>query len=215
MNSYAQEFQSHGITRIPNVLDASTCALLSNYIRLKARTRRNIRKGTDPLSGVHREYADPLFETLLDQLTPTFEHATGLDLWPTLSFCYHYATGNALHPHKDRSSCEIVAGLCIGADPEFVAQNGTWPLQIMGANNLDLNFGDALVFRGHTMQHWRDVFAGKWFVSAILGYVDKNGPYAFQKFDQRKQLGLAHVGMTAWYLGVLRAKLRSILGKYR
>lgn len=195
-------FKEHGIVKIANVLDPKTCKLLADYICLKAKTRTNIRRG-DALSGVHREYGDPLMEILLEQLTPTVEAATGLKLWPTLSFYYHYSHGNALAPHKDRSSCEIVAGLCIGSDPEFSSSNSQWPLLIKGVAPIPLNFGDILVFKGHTMEHWRDRFSGTWFASAIFGFVDQNGPYAFQKYDQRKGLGEKHIGMTAWYLGHL------------
>lgn len=207
-------FQMHGVVKVPEALDRNTCDLLTNYIRLKAKSKRNVRKGNDPLSGVHREYGDPMMETLLSQFTPIVEQATGLRLWPTLSFCYHYTNGNILAPHKDRSSCEIVAGLCLGADPDFISSNKSWPLQISGVDNIDLDYGDMIIFRGHSMEHWRDRFNGQWFVSAILGYVDQNGPYAFQKFDQRAMLGVKHVGMTAWYLGVLKAKLRTMIKDY-
>lgn len=207
-------FKTHGVVKVPSVLDSNTCDLLTNYIRLKAITKRKVRNGNDPLSGVHREYGDPMMETLLSRFTPVVEQATGLQLWPTLSFCYHYTNGNILTPHTDRSSCEIVAGLCLGADQEFRDNNKSWPLQIAGVENIELDYGDMLIFRGHKMQHWRDRFNGQWFVSAILGYVDQNGPYAFQKFDQRAHLGAKHVGMTTWYLGVLKDKLRTIIKNY-
>lgn len=201
-------FQQQGVITVPGVFDRKTCNLLADYVRLKAQTKSNIRTGSDPLTGVHREYADPLMETILAQLTPTVEEATGLELWPTLSFCYHYTTGNILAPHKDRSSCEIVAGLCIGADAEFKQQHVTWPLRIKDVDPILLNYGDLLIFRGHSMQHWRERFEGQWFVSAIFGYVNKHGPHAYQKYDQRAALGTPHIGMTKWYLGVLKAKLR-------
>jgi hypothetical protein len=200
-------FQQHGFVKVPAVLDPDLCELISSYLRLKASTKVKVRRGNDPLSGIHREYADPLMETLLSQYLPIVEQATGLALWPTLSFSYHYVNGNVLQPHKDRECCEIVAGLCIGADEKYKHTNKPWPLQIKGVNTIDLNYGDMLIFKGHTMEHWRDVFTGEWFVSAIFGYVDQNGPYAYQKFDQRKALGHKHIGMLAWMLGLLKARL--------
>lgn len=205
------DFKTCGVTKLSGVLDLATCADLSKYICQQATQNSQIRKGGDPLAGVHRAYADPRFEKLLIQLLPLVEKATGLELWPTLSFCYHYTHGNVLTPHKDRSSCEIVAGICIGADPEYQQQAKTWPLLLKDMPEVDLNYGDMLIFRGHQTEHWREQFTGQWFVSAILGYVDKNGPFAFQKYDQRSELGAKHVGMTAWYWGVLRAKLKAIL----
>ena len=69
-----------------------------------------------------------------------------------------------------------------------------------------LEIGDVLIFKGHETEHWREVFSGNWFSSAIFGYVDKNGPFAFQKYDQRAALGKPHVGMFRWSLQCLIQK---------
>ncbi len=211
MQNCAVEFKNTGVTKVSAALDKAQCDLIANYVRLKALSKVKIRSGQDPLSGIHREYADPLFETLMEQLRPQVEAATGLSLWSTLSFCYHYTHGNVLNPHTDRNSCEIVAGLCIGADPQFVANKQSWPLHLKDSPPIDINFGDMLIFRGSDIEHWRERFTGVWFVSAILGYVDQNGPHAYLKYDQRKALGHKHIGMTRWYMGVLKQKLRSTL----
>lgn len=199
---------------IQHALSKEVCALLSDYANFKAAVKPNIRK--DGLKNVHREYGDPMMEMLLDKLTPLMEEATGLALWPTLSFYYTYAHGNELTAHKDRSSCQIVAGLCIGADQEFKDKHGTWPLVLNvdgKAESVALDYGDILIFRGNETEHWRDVFKGKWFISAIFGYVDKNGPFAFQKFDQRQSLGRPHVGMFHWLYGSLKNQLKQWLSK--
>ena len=189
---------------IKNALSAETCELLSHYARLKAAVKPNIRTGKDPLTAIHREYGDPLMEVLLNQFTPLIEEATGLELWPTLSFYYTYKKGNQLLPHKDRSSCEWVAALCIGADEVFKNTSGTWPLMINHngkAEAINVNYGDILLFKGHEIEHWREPFTGDWFISAIFGYVSQKGPFAFQKYDQRKALGKPHVGMFRWMYG--------------
>lgn len=197
---------------IKNVLSKDVCELLANYANFKASLKSNTKK--DALANVHREYSDCLMETLLAKLTPVVEKATGLELWPTLSFYYTYKNGNDLKKHKDRSSCQIVAGLCIGADTEFNSTHGTWPLLL----NLDgktesiaLDFGDIVIFNGSETEHWRNQFTGTWFVSAIFGFVDKHGPFAFQKFDQRKALGKPHVGMFNWTYGCIKNNVKRVL----
>lgn len=196
---------------VKNALSVEICNLLADYARLKCAIRPNIHKHQDPLANIHREYGDTLMEVLLEKLKPQVEAALGLELWPTLSFYYTYAKGNELKPHKDRSSCEYVAGLYIGADEQYLKSQGSWPL-VMNcegkAEAVDLNIGDLVIFKGHETEHWREVFTGDWFVSAIFAYVDKKGSYAFQKFDQRKALGKPHVGMFRWYLGCLKQKIR-------
>ena len=199
--------KSHIIVK--NVLSNDLCELLASYANLKATMKSNTRK--DMLKNVHREYGDFMMETLLAKLTPLVEEATGLELWPTLSFYYTYKNGTRLEKHKDKSSCQIVAGLCIGADDEFKKINGKWPL-ILNLNGeiepIDLDYGDMVIFKGHETEHWREGFTGAWFVSAIFAYVDKHGPFAFQKFDQRNALGKPHVGMFHWTYGCIKERLK-------
>ncbi|MGD9592947.1 MAG: hypothetical protein AB7V32_10540 [Candidatus Berkiella sp.] len=200
---------------IKGALSKEICDLLAEYAIFKESVKPNAKKGI--LINVHREYGDPLMETMLNKLTPLIEKETGLSLWPTLSFYYVYKNGHQLQKHKDRSSCQIVAGLCIGADSEFKKDNGQWPL-ILNINGealpISLDYGDILIFKGSETEHWRDAFTGKWFVSAIFGYVDKNGIYAFQKFDQRKSLGRPHVGMFNWSFGYIKNDIKKRLHSF-
>lgn len=203
------DFNQCNFTVINNVISNDVCDLLSNYINFKANLKSNI-KTHDALSGVHREYGDPLMESILTKLTPIVEKATGMELWPTLSFYYRYLKGCQLTPHKDRSSCQIVVSLCIAADDDFKNTEKGWPL-VFKKNGIDhpvtLNYGDAIVFKGYETEHWREKFTGQWFVCAVFGYVDKNGPFCFQKYDQRKQLGKPHIGMLRWLLGCFLNRL--------
>jgi len=204
-------FQQQNYLIVKNVLRPELCQLVSDYALFKASVSQNVRT-KDPLAYVHREYGDPLMEMLLEKLTPTIETALGKSLWPTLSFYYVYRQGHQLTPHKDRSSCQFVASLCIDADSEFKKTHQSWPLFLKAAGQtlpITLNFGDLLIFKGSEQEHWREIFAGSWFVSAIFSYVEKDGPFAFQKFDQRKSLGRPHVGMFRWSLGSLWHQLRS------
>ena len=194
---------------LKSVLSKDTCELLTSYAHFKSAIKPNKKK--DRLKNVHREYSDLMMETLLTKLTPVIEEATGLELWPTLSFYYVYTHGTQLDKHKDRSSCQIVAGLYVGADDEFKQNNGDWPL-ILNSNGqpdpVHLEVGDMVIFNGHETEHWRETFTGTWFVSAIFGYVDKQGPFAFQKFDQRRSLGRQHVGMFNWSYGCIKNQLK-------
>lgn len=203
-------FADNNFTVIKSALNPETCELLANYAKLKADLKPRIWRGKDPLANIHREYGDPMMESLLKHLTPQIEQATKLELWPTLSFYYCYTTGNELAKHKDRDSCEIVAGLCVGADDDYKKSNGSWPLifNVDGTTiPVKLDYGDIVIFRGSELEHWREAFTGKWFVSAIFGYVDKHGDNAYQKFDQRKKLGKPHVGMLKWTIGKIKASL--------
>ncbi|NNM59110.1 MAG: hypothetical protein HKM04_04780, partial [Legionellales bacterium] len=195
---------------IKNIISKDICEFLSSYVIFKSNLKSNIRKN-DALSGVHREYGDLVIEMLLEKITPQIEKATGKELWPTLSFCYLYKKGDKLTPHKDRSSCQFVAGLCIGADPDFKKLPEGWPLIINDdgkPNPIALDYGDMVIFKGHETEHWREAFSGVWFVSAIFGFVEKNSYFNFQKYDQRKMLGKPHVGMFRWYYGCIKNNIK-------
>lgn len=197
---------------IRQAVPADRCAFMTEYALFKATIHPTIRHN-DPIAGTHREYGDPLMDYMLQILTPQIEAATGRSLWPTLSFYYTYRTGAQLAKHFDRSSCQFVASLCVGVDPEFTKTQKTWPLMINCQGKTEavhLAVGDIMVFRGYETEHWREEFQGKWFVSAIFAYVDKQGPLSFQKYDQRKRLGLPHVGMLRWALGCAKARVKAM-----
>lgn len=49
--------------------------------------------------------------------------------------------------------------------------------------------GDALVYSGPEVAHWRDAFAGQSQTQIFLLYVRRNGPNAHLRFDRRPRLG--------------------------
>jgi hypothetical protein len=109
-----------------------------------------------------------------------------------------------------------VAGLCVGADETFKKEHPHegWPLMVNDKENpraIPLNYGDLVIFKGYETEHWREAFSGDWFVSAIFAYVDKNGPLSFQKYDQRKKLGLPHIGMFRWCYGCIKDRVKKSL----
>lgn len=136
-------------------------------------------------------YADPFMESLLEMLRPRFTIESGLDLCPTYSYFRVYKTGDLLKPHTDRPACEISVTLNLGYEPRHV-----WPiwLELAGeARSFALEPGDALLYRGIDLTHWRDAFDGAHAVQVFLHYVDQNGPCKVWKYDGRTSLGIKPV----------------------
>jgi hypothetical protein len=152
---------------------------------------RNFEADTQQVVGAHAKYADPVMETMLLKLLPLMENNTGLELDPTYSFYRVYRPGHELTVHKDRPSCEISCTLCFN----YSYENSTysWPI-FMDGNKVEQLPGDLVIYRGCDLEHWRDKFdindSEAWHVQGFFHYVDKNGPYADYKFDQRETLGL-------------------------
>jgi hypothetical protein len=59
-----------------------------------------------------------------------------------------------------------------------------------GAYSALLAPGDALLYRGIDLFHWREAYAGRELVQVFLHYADRYGPHAGRKFDGRKTLML-------------------------
>ena len=131
-------------------------------------------------------YGDPMTDNLLLKLQPAIEQATRLTLFPTYSYVRLYKHGDQLTKHTDRESCEISLTLCLGMKPD-----APWPIHVEGphgSSGVDLNAGDALLYRGIECAHWRTPYSGEQLGQLFLHYVDQNGPYADWKFDKRSSL---------------------------
>jgi hypothetical protein len=67
-----------------------------------------------------------------------------------------------------------------------------WPLWLASAGvarRVDLRAGDAVLYKGTELPHWREAFTGEQVVQVFLHYVDRDGPHREWAFDRRPQLG--------------------------
>lgn len=129
-------------------------------------------------------YADIVGESLLLDLLPVVEKATGKQLFPTCSYQRMYLKGALLKKHKDRAACEISCTLTIDHD----ASDTSWPIFIELDGNsvpIHLDRGEALIYRGCETKHWRETFKGNYSNHLFLHYVEKNGPRSAFKYDKR------------------------------
>ena len=132
-------------------------------------------------------YGDGEVDRLMQDLVPALEAQTGLKLFLTYSYARIYKRGDALAPHRDRSACEISISVNLGQVPD-----APWALHV-GDDGFAARLapGDALIYRGCELTHWREPYEGDSVVQAFLHYVDQNGPHAGEKFDSRPSLGNA------------------------
>jgi hypothetical protein len=142
----------------------------------------------DPqVPGTPSYYGDPFMEMLLQFFRPEMERLTGKQLYPTYSYFRIYKHGDILEAHLDRPSCEFGLSLTLG----YEAAN-PWPFVVEVHNKpkpINLLPGDAVLFKGMELKHWRDRFDGGKHVSVFLHYVDRNGAFSDWKNDKRNSLG--------------------------
>jgi hypothetical protein len=185
------EFKEKGYVHLKSFLHADSCKELTRELKRLVDQKKTVKDEQCPMSeAIHGTVT---FDKLLEDLTPHFEQASGLKLFPTYSYARLYNTqGEELKNHRDRPACEISATLTLDFEGDV------WPIY-MGANEdksnateIKMEIGDAVMYRGCDIYHWREPYKeGKWQAQVFLHYVDQNGPHAEWKYDKRESLGMS------------------------
>lgn len=181
----SRAFQQNGYVVVREFIDTALASFLCSYVHTRFASRL-LRAGGASAPGSLGEYGDPTFDGLLEFQRARVEQLTGLGLHPTYSFIRLYGRGNELKRHRDRPACEISVSLNVGQTPAE-----PWPLHVdgtFGPHAALLAPGDALIYRGVDLVHWREPYAGRQLAQVFLHYVDRQGPHADQKFDGRETL---------------------------
>jgi hypothetical protein len=188
MKDIAETFRKNKYAYLKGALNTDICGIAAQYGIFDSVV--DFQEDVEQTKGAHVKYADSLMESLLLYMKPTVEKATGLRLYPTVSFYRIYKLGDELPKHIDRPSCEISISVCLGFN--YDSADYSWPLWIGGTPYI-MEVGDIAIYRGLEVEHWRDKLEGgenSWQVQAFLHYVDADGPYAFIKNDSRPAIGL-------------------------
>jgi hypothetical protein len=185
MSPNTDSFVSDGYAILRGLLERSACSFLHQYALAADRAGKLVRK--DPaIPDTPSCYADPFMESILELLLPRLERHSGVFLSPTYSYFRIYKRGDTLARHTDRPSCEVSVTMNLG----YVAE-GPWPiwLEVNGRSvRIELEPGDAVLYRGIDLPHWRDTFVGDDLLQVFLHYVATNGPHAEWKYDKRAGL---------------------------
>ena len=145
---------------IRNALSTETCEQLKiEYMMIKDVVEYSSQGPTsDPIMpGAFAMYSPVCFEAMGQTIKPMVEESVGCKLWQTFSYARVYVKGTNLVRHRDRTSGEWVANVCITRD------NVDWPfyIELEGkSHQILLEQGDMIIFRGHKDFHWRPKYTG-------------------------------------------------------
>jgi hypothetical protein len=167
-------FERNGYIHVKDLIDKNLCNFLTHVLLRK--TSENVQNDDEQVPGCLSILDhEILFETLLEKLWPDIEMVTGKELLPTYAYSRLYTNGNVLERHSDREECEISVTLQLGRSHHYA-----WPIYMNGSR-YDLGEGDAVIYRGCDLDHWRDRCDGPegyYSGQVFLHFVDANGPYA-------------------------------------
>ena len=165
---------------IKNFLTKEEIELGKNYTIIKHRIEDEVK--FDSQAPTCSYYADPFMESLLLSKRNKMEELTGLKLLPTYAYYRMYIFGSDLKKHSDRPSCEVSVTLCLASSGE------DWPIYMEGVP-CSLKPGDAVIYLGCDLNHWREEFKGDYCSQCFLHYVDANGKNKEFYKDKRKLWG--------------------------
>jgi len=125
----------------------------------------------------------------------------GENVFPTYCYSRLYKKGNVLERHTDRIACEISLTVHLDGDKE-------WPIWVQTPDgekvSVELQSGDALIYLGCLIPHWREAYKGNMYSQLFLHYVRSNGMGAAHYFDHNnRQLNVNYSKLEEEYQSLL------------
>ena len=149
------QFARVGYANLSGVLHpAQRGALASYYRRLTAAMKGIGDTQCAGRYGVHNEF---MARFIGSQLASLVEQVAAEGIMPSYAYFAGYRPGAVLSRHTDREQCEFSVSLLIDYEPALGATS-PWPLCLEtpdGAVRIHQAPGDALVYRGRQVPHWR------------------------------------------------------------
>tara|TARA_R110000824_G_scaffold365658_3_gene554193 strand:- start:208 stop:819 length:612 start_codon:yes stop_codon:yes gene_type:complete len=110
------------------------------------------------------------FDSILFTSTREMMQMCEVELIPTYYYARIYLNGADMNGHTDRESCQFSASINLG-------QSHRYPIFIQNKKTskyveIDLQPGDALIYKGIEQKHYRKLFTGNWYSQLFLHWVD-------------------------------------------
>ena len=175
-------------------ISADRCALKQKYDDKKYAKAWDGTFYDKQCPGNYSQYGDPMMDSLLMAHGGAIESVTGMKLAPSYTYYRMYLNGAILERHKDRPSCEISATVCLDWNDSNCEKRKPWPIWIknnQGEIPINLEPGDAMVYKGCEVEHWREPFHGNACAQVFYHYTDVNGE-RFNPWDGRPHGGIPH-----------------------
>ena len=124
----------------------------------------------------------PIWQNTLYTMLPVVSKLIKEDLIPTYAYQRIYLKGSKMSHHTDWPFCQISMTINIG-------QSDPYPIYVTDMDTKESveviqNPGDAVIYLGHNVSHYRNEFKGKFYSQLFLHYVINNKDMLeFDRFD--------------------------------
>lgn len=174
-----QFFFKQGYLHIPNFITVIEAEILAT--QFKRFVNEQNASGDSQVSLSKTAYNFLPFVLLLVNKVPEVNKLFGHYVLPTYTYARVYEKGSDLKEHLDRPACEISLTLNLSKSQD-------WPIFFKNKDNqvtsLELNPGDAAMYFGCDIPHWRNVYEGEEHVQVFLHYVAAMGNNNWAFFDK-------------------------------
>jgi hypothetical protein len=151
------QFQQQGYAPVGQLIHPFHIAALRRYYRHQIR-RGSLCLGDDQSPRRYVAHNEPVAHFFHHQLTAAVTAIAGEPVKPSYVYLASYQPGAILEKHSDREQCEFSVTLCLDYSPE-PRKATPWPLHLhkrSGTVTVFQAIGDALLYRGCQLPHWRD-----------------------------------------------------------
>ena len=191
LKSLQKTFQAEGVVPVQEMLPPAVSALIADYAKIRVANSDMDVMDDGFVDMALTNYGDYMTESLLIQMTGVIEKIVGIPILPTYSYLRYYRDRDSLPVHIDRMSCQYGVTLHCGHQYET---GDEWPIFIKNKSGKKLKIvqdpGDAVVYMGCDLDHWRDKIPGGYHIQVHLHYIGKDEPYADELvLDARYRLG--------------------------
>ena len=187
--TYQESFAENNYVFVPGLLDEHAVKFLASYYEHAKYGHVGFFEKDGTSLNCH---GDASADAVLYLMREKLEQLTGFELLPTYSFVRIYAKGEKVGKHVDGPANQVSCTICIARDET------EWPLKVSFEGKEDsmiMNPGDAVIYRGHIVEHWREKFAGENQVQVIIGFVIKGGEYEDRKYYGKPEPAFAPHGI--------------------
>lgn len=175
-----QIYSEHGFFLAKNFVPR----FLSDYLKQIVHTQ-HINLCTNTL------YGDPALDTFALMSTPLVSQITSMNTSVCYSECRIYTHDDHVLPHMDAPHLSHTVTMFLGGEYQQL-----WPMWIQKPDVhktpqlIALEEGDAVIYQGNQVHHWRDHFEGTNYYELTMHFVESHGAYAHHKYDSRPYIGL-------------------------
>lgn len=154
------QFRTRGYAVVRDLIHPVHIGALRRYYRALVAGGR-LPRGDDQVAERYRLHSEPVAMFFHGQLTSLVSLIAGEAVKPSYVYFASYPPGSALPRHLDRVQCEFSISLLVDYSPEPDGPCG-WPLFLEnpdvpdGVFGADLGVGDAVLYRGRQLAHYRD-----------------------------------------------------------